>query len=82
MSVQTVNCLEEHKVQSIGDLVKKKQEALLSIPNFGEKTLQECIDLLDRLKVPNPGWEIATKKNKKPNPERVSADRGQAEGRA
>jgi len=50
-------------VQTIGDLVKKKQEALL--PNFGEQTLQECIDLLDRLKVPNPGWEIAAKKNNK-----------------
>ncbi|MBN71641.1 MAG: hypothetical protein CME32_20465 [Gimesia sp.] len=65
MSVRTVNCLEEHKVHSIGDLVKKKQEELLSIPNFGDKTLQECIDLLDRRKIPNPGWEIATKKKKK-----------------
>lgn len=65
MSVRTVNYLEEHKVHTIGDLVKLKQEDLLSIPNFGNKTLQECIDLLDRRKVPNPGWEIATKKNNK-----------------
>ncbi|WP_261337831.1 DNA-directed RNA polymerase subunit alpha C-terminal domain-containing protein [Gimesia maris] len=65
MSVRTVNYLKEHKVHTIGDLVKLKQEDLLSIPNFGEQTLQECIDLFDRLKVPNPGWEIVTKKNNK-----------------
>ncbi|WP_417393209.1 DNA-directed RNA polymerase subunit alpha C-terminal domain-containing protein [Gimesia sp.] len=63
MSVRTVNYLKEHEVHTIGDLVKLKLEDLLSIRNFGNKTLQECIDLLDRRKVPNPGWEIA-KENK------------------
>tara|TARA_R110002111_G_scaffold108086_1_gene166716 strand:+ start:4525 stop:4815 length:291 start_codon:yes stop_codon:yes gene_type:complete len=65
MSVRTVNCLEEHKIHTIGDLIKLSQEELLQIPNFGDKTLQECIDLLDRLSVPNLGWKLVRKRRRK-----------------
>lgn len=65
MSVRTVNCLETNGVASIGELAEMTQDDLMSISNFGEKTLKECIQHLDRLKVPHPEWEVVCKKRRK-----------------
>lgn len=65
MSVRTVNCLETNGVATIGELAQMTQEELMKIPNFGEMTLSECINHLDRLKVPHPEWSLARKQKKK-----------------
>ncbi|MGA2032586.1 MAG: DNA-directed RNA polymerase subunit alpha C-terminal domain-containing protein [Thermoguttaceae bacterium] len=46
LTVRTVNCLEEHGVFTVKDLLSCKREKLLSFPNFGEKTLEEVFHAL------------------------------------
>lgn len=41
LSVRTTNCLEEKGIFTVGDLLHCTREDLLSISNFGEKTLEE-----------------------------------------
>lgn len=41
LSVRTTNCLEEKGVFTVQDLLNCSREDLLSISNFGEKTLEE-----------------------------------------
>lgn len=41
LSVRTTNCLEERGIFTVRDLLNCTREDLLSISNFGEKTLQE-----------------------------------------
>ena len=41
LSVRTTNCLEERGIFTVRDLVHCSREDLLSISNFGEKTLDE-----------------------------------------
>jgi len=41
LTVRTTNCLEERGIFTVKDLVHCSREDLLSISNFGEKTLDE-----------------------------------------
>ena len=41
LSVRTTNCLEERGIFTVHDLLKCTRADLLSISNFGEKTLEE-----------------------------------------
>ena len=41
LSVRTTNCLEERGIFTVEDLLNCTREDLLSISNFGEKTLEE-----------------------------------------
>jgi len=41
LTVRTTNCLEERGVFTVADLLNCTREDLLSISNFGEKTLEE-----------------------------------------
>ena len=41
LTVRTTNCLEERGVFTVRDLLNCTREDLLSISNFGEKTLEE-----------------------------------------
>jgi DNA-directed RNA polymerase subunit alpha len=41
LSVRTTNCLEERGIFTVRDLLNCTREDLLSISNFGEKTLEE-----------------------------------------
>jgi DNA-directed RNA polymerase subunit alpha len=41
LPVRTVNCLEDHGVFTVDQLLHCTPEKLLSFPNFGEKTLEE-----------------------------------------
>ena len=41
LSVRTTNCLEETGILTVRDLLNATPRRLLSISNFGEKTLEE-----------------------------------------
>ena len=41
LTVRTTNCLEERGIFTVHDLLNCTREDLLSISNFGEKTLEE-----------------------------------------
>jgi DNA-directed RNA polymerase subunit alpha len=47
LSVRTTNCLEEHGIHTVNDLLHCTRERLLSITNFGEKTLEEVYRALE-----------------------------------
>ncbi len=47
LSVRTTNCLEERGIFTVEDLLKCTPKDLLSISNFGEKTLDEVYTALE-----------------------------------
>jgi DNA-directed RNA polymerase subunit alpha len=47
LSVRTTNCLEEKGIFTVNDLLNSKPDDLLSIANFGEKTLEEVYKALE-----------------------------------
>jgi DNA-directed RNA polymerase subunit alpha len=47
LSVRTTNCLEERGIFTVRDLLNCEREDLLSISNFGEKTLEEVFLALE-----------------------------------
>lgn len=47
LSVRTTNCLEERGIFTVRDLLSSTREDLLSISNFGEKTLEEVFAALE-----------------------------------
>lgn len=49
LAVRTTNCLEEKGIFTVDDLLNTKREDLLSISNFGEKTLEEVYKALERI---------------------------------
>ena len=49
LSVRTTNCLDEQGICTVGQLLAREREELLSIPNFGEKTLSEVFAALEKL---------------------------------
>jgi DNA-directed RNA polymerase subunit alpha len=48
LSVRTTNCLEECGIFTVRDLLNSTPERLLSIANFGEKTLEEVYKALEK----------------------------------
>lgn len=57
LSVRTTNCLEERGVFTVKDLLNCTREDLLSISNFGEKTLEEVYKALESIGFYRPGRE-------------------------
>ena len=49
LTVRTTNCLEERGVFTVEDLLNCTREDLLSISNFGEKTLEEVYLALESI---------------------------------
>ena len=49
LSVRTTNCLEERGIFTVEDLLHCTRDDLLSISNFGEKTLEEVFTALERV---------------------------------
>lgn len=47
LSVRTTNCLEERGIFTVHDLLNCTRDDLLSISNFGEKTLEEVYTALE-----------------------------------
>ena len=59
LSVRTTNCLEERGIFTVEDLLKCTPDDLLSISNFGEKTLEEVYKALESVGFYRPGKEPA-----------------------
>lgn len=57
LTVRTTNCLEEKGIFTVRDLLQSKREDLLSISNFGEKTLEEVYVALEKIGFYRPGHE-------------------------
>ena len=57
LAVRTTNCLEERGVFTVDDLLNCRREDLLSISNFGEKTLEEVYKALESIGFFRPGHE-------------------------
>ena len=49
LTVRTTNCLEERGIFTVRDLLNTSRETLLSISNFGEKTLDEVYRSLEKI---------------------------------
>jgi DNA-directed RNA polymerase subunit alpha len=49
LTVRTTNCLEERGIFTVNDLLHCTREDLLSISNFGEKTLEEVYKSLESI---------------------------------
>lgn len=49
LSVRTTNCLEERGIFTVLDLLNSTRADLLSISNFGEKTLEEVYKALEKI---------------------------------
>ncbi len=47
LTVRTTNCLEEKGIFTVNDLLHSSRDDLLSISNFGEKTLDEVFKALE-----------------------------------
>ena len=52
LSVRTTNCLEEKGIFTVDDLLNCTRDDLLSISNFGEKTLEEVYFALESIGFP------------------------------
>ena len=48
LTVRTTNCLEERGIFTVRDLLNSTRDDLLSISNFGEKTLEEVYTALEQ----------------------------------
>jgi DNA-directed RNA polymerase subunit alpha len=55
LSVRTTNCLEERGIFTVNDLLHCTRDDLLSISNFGEKTLEEVYKALEGFGFVRPG---------------------------
>ena len=49
LSVRTVNCLEDEGILTIRQLLNCTPKRLLNITNFGEKTLEQVYESLERV---------------------------------
>ena len=49
LTVRTTNCLEERGIFTVNDLLHCTRTDLLSISNFGEKTLEEVYSSLSKI---------------------------------
>ena len=59
LTVRTTNCLEERGIFTVNDLLHGRPEELLSISNFGEKTLEEVYKALESIGFYRPGLQPA-----------------------
>jgi DNA-directed RNA polymerase subunit alpha len=48
LSVRSRNCLQKMNIQTLGDLIMKTEQELLSYKNFGETSLKEIKDMLSQ----------------------------------
>ena len=52
LSVRTMNCLRGGNIQTVGEVVNKGEKGLMTLRNFGVKSLQELADRLGELGLP------------------------------
>lgn len=58
LAVRTTNCLEERGIFTVRDLLNTTRADLLSISNFGEKTLEEVYRALEAIGFGRNGFEL------------------------
>ena len=58
LTVRTTNCLEEKGIFNVRDLLNTSRVELLSISNFGEKTLEEVYKSLDAIGFSRPTRDV------------------------
>jgi DNA-directed RNA polymerase subunit alpha len=61
LSVRTRNCLRRANITTVGELVSKEERELLSLRNFGQKSMQEIVERLAELGLSfatPPGQEV------------------------
>ena len=63
LSVRSSNCLREANIKVIGDLVRKSEEEMLSLKNFGKKSLVEIKELISGMGL-TLGMQIDSRKLK------------------
>lgn len=61
LMVRTTNCLEERGIFTVRDLLNTTRQELLSINNFGEKTLDEVYRALEKIGFRRPGSDVKPK---------------------
>jgi len=49
LPVRTVNCLEDEGILTVKQLLNSRPERLLTITNFGEKTLEQVYEALEKV---------------------------------
>lgn len=49
LSVRAANCMREESIETVGELVRKSKDELLSVKNFGKTTLREVEKKLEEL---------------------------------
>ena len=49
LSVRATNCLESENINTVRDLVRRNEDQLLEVRNFGETTLNEVQEKLSEL---------------------------------
>lgn len=59
LTVRTTNCLEEKGIFTVRDLLRSTPKDLLSISNFGEKTLEEVYSSLEKIGYCRPARQPA-----------------------
>ncbi len=64
LSVRSANCLEEAKIKTLGDLVRKTEMEMLKYRNFGKKSLAEINVILSPVGL-SLGMKIDVKRLKK-----------------
>ena len=47
--MRSINCLQNAKIETIGDLVKKTEQEMLKTKNFGRKSLNEIKVILTEM---------------------------------
>lgn len=58
LTVRTTNCLEERGIFTVRDLLNTTRVELLSISNFGEKTLEEVYRSLEEIGFYRPNSDV------------------------
>jgi DNA-directed RNA polymerase subunit alpha len=58
LTVRTTNCLEEKGIFNVRDLLSTSRAELLSISNFGEKTLEEVFKSLEAIGFSRPNRDV------------------------
>ncbi len=51
LTVRSLNCLKKSNINTLGDLIKRTEEDLLAIRNFGERSLGEVIEKLAKFEL-------------------------------
>ncbi len=49
LSIRSANCMRESNIRTVGELVKRKEEDLLNLRNFGKKSLAEIKGILEKM---------------------------------